>query len=487
MSEQNNIDIEERLNSIAEQSNANKRVQVIGEDEPIKKPARISSTVRQAEPPKPAPKKVVRSEEDQSIVDDMMEELTGVPSTNENESEETYEEETVDETPNQVEEEVVEEPVKEKKTETKVRTEQPVSNDTYENDDEFISEGFANFEKTLEAQEEIKKSGKKNSILDSIHVDLNNIEIVDAPDAITMSTIEDIILDDKSTMLVTCCQSSYTAEVSALKNQEINNISNSDVDYYTYMKRLYQTINKHMEHTSVGKLDYGRWLHVTSYFDIDTLLYGIYCQTFPYENKYNITCPECNESFDAIVNNNTLVEMRGQEEQTYAKIAEIVSGIHNADQLLDNSQVHRTKRVLLDESKIIFDIRIPSVYDYLEGVVAKSSDRQLEEYQNAMGLSLFVENVYMPNVLLLEQSKTLKYINLNITNNKGKLLTTVANLSYLDSLQLTDEINNFVEKYRVTYSIRNVTCPHCGHVMRTIPLDMQTVLFNTITRVRIDR
>jgi len=93
----------------------------------------------------------------------------------------------------------------------------------------------------------------------------------------------------------------------------------------------------------------------------------------------------------------------------------------------------------------------------------------------------------MPNVLLLEQSKTLKYINLNIGANKGKLLTTVANLSYLDSLQLTDEINNFVEKYRVTYSIRNVTCPHCGHIMRTIPLDMQTVLFNTITRVRIDR
>ena len=480
MSEQNNIDIEERLNSIASEHTTNKRVQVIGEEEPPKKPAKVTSTVRQAEIPKPPKKEVKRSEEDQSLVDDMMEELTGVSSTNESEIEE---EEVVEEEPVEQEEEVV----KEKKIETTVKHGQPISNDTYENDDEFISEGFANFEKSLEVQEEFKKNNKKNSILDSIHVDLNNIEIVDEPDALTLSTIEDIILDDKSTMLVTCCQSSYTAEVSALKNQEINNISNSDVDYYTYMKRLYQTINKHMEHTSVGKLDYGRWLHVTSYFDIDTLLYGIYCQTFPYENKYNITCPECNESFDAIVNNNTLVEMRGQEEQTYAKIAEIVSGIHNADQLLDNSQVHRTKRVLLDESKIIFDIRIPSVYDYLEGVVAKSSDRQLEEYQNAMGLSLFVENVYMPNVLLLEQSKTLKYINLNITNNKGKLLTTVANLSYLDSLQLTDEINNFVEKYRVTYSIRNVTCPHCGHVMRTIPLDMQTVLFNTITRVRIDR
>ena len=464
MSENQNL--EERLDSIAAGENSKPKVQVIGNEAPKRRvPPHPTTTVSEKpvvkqEISKPKEEEIEPTVEEEYVEEEAPEEVEEI-STNEEEEEGVVDEEPV--------EEVVQ-------TET-----------TSNNDDNFISEGFANFEKSLDLQQDMKKNPKKrNSILDNIHVDLNNIEIMQQPDLMTMSAIEDIILDDKTTMLVTCCQSSYTSEMSALKNQEIDNITNSDVDYYTYMKRLYQTINKHMENTSVGKMPYGEWLHNTSYFDIDTLLYGIYCQTFPYENKYSITCPECENTFDAIVNNNTLIEMRG-EGDTYAKINEIVSGIHEAKDLVANSQVHKSKRVLLNESKIIVDIRIPSVYDYLEEVVSKSSDRELEDYQNALGLSLFIEKIFMPNILLLEQTKNLKYIDLDIEHNQGKMLTTIANLSYYDSLQLTDEINNFIEKYRVTYSIRNITCPHCGRVMTTIPLDMQTVLFSVIRRARIDR
>jgi hypothetical protein len=390
-------------------------------------------------------------------------------------------EETAQAPTEEVKEEKVIEPV-EKADDTEETTETPVVEEpikVHRGQDGFVSETFSNLLANEEAMEEISKTSPKN-ILSNIQVNLNSIEIVNELNPIEMNNLENAILNDTTTMLVTCCQSSYTAEMSALKSQEIQSISNSDVDYYSYKKKLFQTINKHMENTSVGKMDYANWLHLTSYFDVDTLLYGIYCQTFNYENKYSVTCPSCGKSFDAVVNNNTLIELRGRDEgaEVFSKIQEIVSSVKNADELLEKSQVHKTKRICLDESKIIVDIKIPSAYDYLEDVVAKADNEALEDYQNAIGLTLFVDSVYLPNVLLYQQTGKLNYVKLNAS--RGKMLTVVSDLSYYDSLQLTDEINDFVEKYRVTYSIRNVGCPNCGYIIKNIPLDMEEVLFSTI-------
>ncbi len=319
-------------------------------------------------------------------------------------------------------------------------------------------------------------------ILSTINVDLNSIEIDNELSPIQMSGLEDTLLNDHTTMLVTCCQSAYSAEMTALRSQEVQNIVNSDVDFYNYKKKLYQTIVKHIENTSVGKMNYAEWIHNTSFFDIDTLLYGIYCQTFNYENKYNIRCPRCGKDFDAIVNNATLVELRGDEVETVEKINEIVKSIGNAAELLKHSNVHKTKRIILNESKIVVDIMIPSVYDYLEGVVAHSDNEALDEYQNAIGLLLFIKGIYLPNIYALKQTGSLKYVPVDI-NDKGKTITVISGLKLKDSQQLTDEINNFIEKYRVTYSIRNVTCPHCAHTIKNITMDMEDTLFNTTRRV----
>lgn len=360
---------------------------------------------------------------------------------------------------------------------------QPLSIKAHRGDDEFISETFSSLMESADFDEKIKKENTSvSSILSNITVDLNNIEIDNDIDKLSLANIENSILNDKTTMMVTCCQSSYTAQLSALRSQEIQSLVNSNIDYYSYKKRLFQIIHKHIETTSVGKIDYGKWLHSTSYFDIDTLLYGLYCQTFNYENKYTITCnnPKCGQNFDIITNNNTIVEFRDKE--IFEKIDEIVRSVKNADELLSKSQVHKTKRIMLKESKIIFDIRIPSAFDYLEEVVAKNDDDTIEEYQNALGIALFVSNIYIPNIILLEKTGTLKYIPLDMS--KDHFIRTISNLSIYDSNQLSNEINNFVEKYRVTYSIRNTICPHCGKEIKTIPLDMEDMLFYTTRRVQ---
>ena len=425
---------------------------------------------------------------------------------------ETVEEETTEEIKTETKEvEITKEEVKEDFTEDLIKNaigEKNITEVPAEAEDSFVSDTFNEFLNNASKINEVDNAKKdvapvddeklnkptKNTILENIKVDLNNIEIVKPTDVFTAKALEKTILDDSSSMLVTCCQSSYTAELTALKSQEIQTLSNSDVDYYSYKKKLYQLVHKHIVTTSVGPINYNDWLHKTSYFDMETLLYGIYCQTFNYQNKYEIRCsnPRCRHNYDAIVNNNTLIELRGSEKETFSKIKEIISNIKNADELLDNSLVHTTKRVILEESKIIIDINIPSLFDYLENVVAKTDDSELEEYQNAVGLSLFVKGIYLPNILEYEKTGKLNWVELDLKDNEGmnlapasnKLIETISNLSYYDSLQLSDEINTFVEKYRISYSIKNVTCPRCGNVIPRITLDMEEVLFDTIRQGR---
>jgi hypothetical protein len=330
---------------------------------------------------------------------------------------------------------------------------------------------------------EVPATNDPQSILSGITVDLSSIEINEGASEMDIMANEQAILGNKKTMQVVAVQSAYSAEISALKNQEIQNISDTNVDFYNYKKRIYKAIWSHIENTSVGKMDFATWMKVTSYFDIDTLLYGAYCQTFPYENKYTLQCPkpDCETPFDTVVNNNTLIETRGREEEIFAKINEVVASIKNPGQLVQSSHVHTTKRISAGESKMVFDIQIPSVFDYLEGILSNVNEQFAEEYSTTLGITLFIKQVLVPDVLNYQRTGRLTFIPVT---DKAKMIDLISNLPYYDGLQIADDINEFTDRYRISYSIKGVSCPSCGHELGEIPMDMENVLFTVIRQGR---
>jgi hypothetical protein len=327
----------------------------------------------------------------------------------------------------------------------------------------------------------VKKEMTANDILSSMKIDLNSIEISTGSDfEITM--MKDQIFNNKSVTQVVCCQSGYTAHMSALKNQEIQNISDFDADLYNYKKRLYKNIHKHVEETSVGKLGFEEWMKMTSFFDLETLLFGLFNQTFPYENKFKFKCNKenCGKETDVVVNNNTLVETRGKDEEIYSKLLEILKS-GNPKDMIKHSLVHTTKRIIVDETKIIFDIKIPSVYDYLEEILKGLRQDIVEEYASTFGTILFVEKMYVPNLAAIKQTGKPVYFEIK---DKNQLVMNVAKLPYYDGIQLTEGINEFTEKYKITYSIKNARCGACNDVLDTINLEMEEVLFTAIRQGR---
>ncbi len=330
--------------------------------------------------------------------------------------------------------------------------------------------------------EEIKHDASK--LLANITVDLNSINIVEGPAKLNLLKSREELLGASKVMQVVCCQSAYSAEVSALRNQEIQNINNMNVDTYTFKRKLYHALWNHIENTSVGKMDFDTWMRVTSIFDVETLLYGAYSMTFPHENKYPLQCPvnDCQRKFDAIINNNSLVETRGQND-IFAKISEVVSNIDNAAELIGQSHVHTTKRIMLPESKIIVDVHIPSVHDYLEGSLLKfrNNEQYAEENAESLGLAMFVKQFLIPDIETLRNTGQLQYMALT---DRDVFADTIANLPIQDAQYIPDGVDEMADKLQITYSIKGIKCPQCGYEFKPIPMNMESLLFIAIRMVR---
>ena len=339
-----------------------------------------------------------------------------------------------------------------------------------------------NQEASLPKTEQVATMSKA---LDSIKVDIKELNIVKPnvkPGELKKLIQKNLGLlkASKKVYQVICFQSGYKAEMSALGAKEIQDLLSDDLDTYSYQKKYYQLVFSHVEDTSVGKLDFDTWMKITSLFDLETLLFGIYCTTFPYNNKFTITCNSdiCKNSkpqktFDYGVNNNNLVSYRDEDlPDLMIKRDELIKS-KNSDHLLLNSHLNTSKRVFLEESKFIVDIKIPSLFYQLEEAIKITNDGSRET--NEIGLALmFTDAFYIP---YLDTDDEVKYLPVTSTEEKLQILN---DMNYLDSKDFTEQISDFINKYRISYKIKKPLCPHCRIPMDDIDVRLQELIFLAI-------
>jgi len=374
-------------------------------------------------------------------------------------------------------------------------TEKKISEDSFEytDDEKFVSESDKAFQKDAlkEARDSEKyyyKSFNNNQInqgvnantdfLKNITVDLNNVEIT-TKSALNAQEDMDLIFDTtKSTFTVVCCQSGYSASLSGLTLAQKNAINNSEDDAFKSRQRLYKIIYNLIQRMNIPKPNFDEWLKITSFGDLNTLLFAIYCQTFVDNNDFDITCGNCNKVTSVTINNQSLVEAR--DKSVYAKIDEVIFNTKDPAEIVNTSIVHKNNRIMLNESKIIFDICTPSLYDHL-ALLKKANPKTIAEYAEAFSSMLFISHVYMPDLRAsYQQNKPVYY---EITSSPS-ILNILLNLSNSDGEQLENAIEDKLSKYQITYEIHNATCMHCNKKLPNIPVDIETILFTRINRQR---
>jgi hypothetical protein len=319
----------------------------------------------------------------------------------------------------------------------------------------------------------------KNNVRDmlrNITIDLNNIEFSDKSPLEKIDDIE-FMLNGKPTFQIVANQSAYSAHMESIKLADISSLTNSTADQYAAKQRLYKTVYDKINTTNLGKVNYKTWLKITSFFDLPTFMYGMYCQTFPGDTTFEIRCRHCGEATEVIVNNDTLVDVK--DEQTYGKLQEIIRNARKPEDIIGDSLVNKFTRTVLPQDKIMLEVQTPSLWDHLE-LLGSVDQGMLEEMQDVIGTMLFIKNMYVVDIAHLQQTGKVKYSKVDDRNQQVRILR---NLDLEDAKAMGEAIGERSDKYAIGYKIKDHNCNKCEKSIGEIPVDMEEMLFTQILQM----
>ncbi|PTU25751.1 hypothetical protein DA469_22135, partial [Bacillus subtilis] len=246
---------------------------------------------------------------------------------------------------------------------------------------------------------------------------------------------------------------------------DINSIVNSTMSPSASRQKLYKIVYSKINATSLGKISYKDWLRITSFYDFNTLLYGIYCQTYPTDSTFEISCGHCQGTNTVIVNNETLVDVK--DEETFAKLHEIIGNVSNVEELLEKSLVNKFNRIVLPHDKILLDIQTPSLYDHLD-LIGSVNPEMLQENEQILTTMMFIKNLYVIDIQQLKANNKVKYVKID---DKESIFQIIKNLEVEDVKALAQAISDRSEKYAIDYKIKTHKCSNCGEQLGDIDID----------------
>lgn len=313
----------------------------------------------------------------------------------------------------------------------------------------------------------------------NIQVDLNNIEIISEASPLDQQDDLTFIFKNstKHTFPVVCCQSGYKAMLSALTLADQSALANPNLDVFQSRQVFYKIVYDKIENIGFKKPSFDQWLKITSFGDFDTLLFGIYCATFNKDNKFDIRCGKCHESTSVTVTPESMIQVK--DRNVYEKIDEIIKSDVSGEELLKSSLITRTQRVMLNQSKLIFDIRTsPTLWDHLHMLKTSNHDN-LKKFANAFTALLFISRVLVPDMRVLGNTGKLKYYEVS---SRAEIFSILMKLSAEDGSQLSDFIEEQVNKLNIKYEIANAVCGHCKQPLTHIPINLENILFTRLAR-----
>ena len=313
-------------------------------------------------------------------------------------------------------------------------------------------------------------------LLSNVKIDVNNVTIVDKPSVNALADTS-IKINGRPTFEAICNQSGYAAYMQSLKYSDLSALENSVGGFFSGRQRLYKTIWEKINTTSVGRVDFKTFLEMTSLYDVPSLLYGIYCQTFKTEVEFTVKCSHCEEEMPIKVPNKGLILVK--DEETYANISEIMGGLSTPEEVINKSLINHRIKLVVPESKMLFEIKIPTLYKYLQ-VIGSVKPEKFEEMQNILGMMIFIEKAYKLDIGALVKSGEVKYYPIE---DREELAKVVSELELADSAELQKIIAEETNKYAISYAIKGLTCRHCKTKIENIPIDMEELTFFRIEQM----
>lgn len=312
-----------------------------------------------------------------------------------------------------------------------------------------------------------KKNEPKKIDISKILINKNKNELQKNKD------IRHVLYSNKTAFQIVLTQSAYQAAILPLVNKDILKMVNSNLDRYTSDRELFKLIYDKIYifgFENNERYTFEEWLANTSTEDITTFYYGLYCASYPEQTFYDITCTniDCGKTHTYKVKHENLITYSGDISE---RIKEIKLNVRSKEDVQKYSMVKTHDAYLLEDSGMIIELKIPSLSEYLE-IIRTISPAELTEVENMLTYLLYTSRILVPSTSddgMTEIKSTRDIMNI------------IKNLSLNDSRIVKTVIAEIINKNRLYYSIKNIKCPSCGHVMSEIPIDISDILFTQIS------
>lgn len=271
----------------------------------------------------------------------------------------------------------------------------------------------------------------------------------------------------------TLFQSGYSAEFQALTFYDLSSVLTSRDETYTSFYNIYRTYYNSMVSTNLGgRMEFTDFLSNTALTDVDSIDYALYAATYPEESKFDFTCAYCEELNESVsVTPSDLQQIR-RSDAMVARENTLSKANINRNNLAEYSGIKEVKRILLEDSGYVIDVRIPTLRNNLDlmGNLEKTPDNE-----EAFQFMRFVSAVAVPDIQTYNQTGDLKYIR---STNYDSIYRILYNLSIDDTKKLATSVADFSMQYTPTYGIAEHTCEFCGKINHDITIDMDELVFS---------
>lgn len=354
---------------------------------------------------------------------------------------------------------------------------------------DFLEQQKIKNSKEIQKEIEEEKKAKENIYKDPNKVkDILNMASLSGSKLSELTLIDDnkkakkaplIFRGSEPTYQITLNQSAYMAHVEGLKFPDIFSIDSSTESDYESSMRRYQMYYKKINSNSIGISNFADFCNLTSLYDVATIEFGIFNQTFPGKTEFNITCKHCGKTMKNLaLSNDYLISVKN--ENVYEQLNRVISSINTPEKSDEYSLVNKIFRTQLSESKVVVDIRIPTIQNHLDLLAEiRSMNEDPAEIDRFSEFLLFIKSIFIVDIE--ETYKKGEAVFVEYSSRKD-ILDAVKGLSLNDAAELNETIEGKDELYRIDYMIRSFECKNCHQEIGDISIDIQDLLFQESVR-----
>lgn len=220
---------------------------------------------------------------------------------------------------------------------------------------------------------------------------------------------------------------------------------------------------KHIIDSSVGPLKLSQLLDIVSYYDKDTLYYGLYAGSYPEESEFQRVCNRCGQQFFMNIRTRDLLL---NPEDFDADENDIKDNVTTLMRLVEKSKLGKIYKKVHSNGMIIY-VKHPSIKSYLE-TLQSLTDETIRLYPRLIDLAYSIDKI----AIHVKANEFMEFTDPNeIIEIISKFKDTAA------KYEIYDMISDVRPNTLPTYGLKECKCPHCQADNPSQTYEMEDMIF----------